>query len=626
MRAVLIISFLLLNAVFSAAGQGTLSSLSSHADFEEFAGPPLSAKFGEMQAVKIVYRIPNDQLTFLNSIHFKYHIDYCERFYSGEFDAFDFNLHNYSDTPNRDFLLADLNYIESRNEYSISLSPVDQMTPKQIQWLYNKVKNELQFDCELSFFLNTSRLEKLKFPDSIPTLAASSVYNDLEFQAISKSKRSGTLRIITDLKSQFDSIKPHDILLLNETPLYLPPVAGVVVTEFQTPLSHLSILGRNRSIPICASKSAMDNSELLALEGMKVHLEVSADGYRLEAFTGEADKTISTTRPKLKFNLVVDSLFSFDQKEKKSAKFIGNKAANFGALYKLSKMEDFRVPEVAFAIPFYYYFEHTSDGSINEKIQQLVNGETKLTGKDLRKALADIRDAIEAKTIEPELICDIESLVLNGGAYRRFRFRSSTNAEDIKGFSGAGLYDSKTGILYDEEKSFEKAIKKVWASLWNESAYLERELYQIDHRDAFMGVLVHRSFPNEAVNGVAITKNIYRPGAYGYLVNCQSGNENVVAPSEGNTVEQFICYPKSIGKAYEKGGLTELITYSNLSPDASLLSPDEQQNLADQLDLVKQHFFDKDLRVSIYRDYGLDVEFKIDGESRLLYFKQVRPF
>jgi phosphoenolpyruvate synthase/pyruvate phosphate dikinase len=80
------------------------------------------------------------------------------------------------------------------------------------------------------------------------------------------------------------------------------------------------------------------------------------------------------------------------------------------------------------------------------------------------------------------------------------RVRSSTNNEDLPGFSGAGLYTSKT--QYPDEGHISKSIKQVYASMWNFRAYEERDFYRVDHFMAAMGVLCHPSFQNEQSNGV----------------------------------------------------------------------------------------------------------------------------
>ena len=58
--------------------------------------------------------------------------------------------------------------------------------------------------------------------------------------------------------------------------------------------------------------------------------------------------------------------------------------------------------------------------------------------------------------------------------FESFRFRSSTNAEDLENFNGAGLYDSKAAKKNHKTKTIDAAIKEVWASLWNFRAFNER--------------------------------------------------------------------------------------------------------------------------------------------------------
>ncbi|MDN9015613.1 hypothetical protein Q0P45_14150, partial [Staphylococcus aureus] len=54
-----------------------------------------------------------------------------------------------------------------------------------------------------------------------------------------------------------------------------------------------------------------------------------------------------------------------------------------------------------------------------------------------------------------------------------------------------------------------------------------------------MGILVHRSFPNETANGVLVTRNIYREKYAGITVNVQKGDASVVKPDAGVTCDEF---------------------------------------------------------------------------------------
>lgn len=45
-----------------------------------------------------------------------------------------------------------------------------------------------------------------------------------------------------------------EIVVINGTPDDLPPVSGVITTDFQTPLSHITLLCQNRGTPMLALK------------------------------------------------------------------------------------------------------------------------------------------------------------------------------------------------------------------------------------------------------------------------------------------------------------------------------------------------------------------------------------
>ena len=98
--------------------------------------------------------------------------------------------------------------------------------------------------------------------------------------------------------------------------------------------------------------------------------------------------------------------------------------------------------------------------------------------------------------------------------------------EDSEDFIGAGLYDSYSGCLADDlnddnndscacdpnedgERSVFRAIRGVFASFYNENAFLERLRHGVEEAEAGMAVLVHHSFPDEIelANGVATLRS-----------------------------------------------------------------------------------------------------------------------
>jgi pyruvate, water dikinase len=234
-----------------------------------------------------------------------------------------------------------------------------------------------------------------------------------------------------------------------------------------------------------------------------------------------------------------------------------------------------------------------------------------------------IRNQIKKNPIDAKLLALVQSKIKTNDSYR---FRSSSNAEDLKGFNGAGLYDSYSGIKNDSIKTIERAIKKVWASVYNDAAYRERKLFNIQESSVSMAVLVHRGFPSEEANGVAVTKNLFREGYSGFTINAQIGEESVVAPRDTVICEQMVLIPEELFLGQGTQVFPLYITRSNLTNGKAVLTQEELEKLYYALEHIKFAYYSKiiALRYVEYERFGLDIEFKFDDGQ--LYIKQVRPF
>jgi hypothetical protein len=238
--------------------------------------------------------------------------------------------------------------------------------------------------------------------------------------------------------------------------------------------------------------------------------------------------------------------------------------------------------------------------------------------------LADLRAAIAAAPLDPALLAAVDAKLAADFPGLRMRFRSSTNAEDLAGFTGAGLYTSQTGDPLDPAKPVAGAIRRAWASLWNSRAFQEREYRSIDHRGVAMALLVHRAFPNEHANGVALTANLFDPSGLepGFWINVQRGGASVVQPDPGVTTDSFLYY------YYYPGQPAVFLSHSNqLPPGQTVLTLTQTYALGRALDHIHSTFR------PLYgaepgRFFAMDVEFKFDaplGAAPALWVKQARP-
>lgn len=211
----------------------------------------------------------------------------------------------------------------------------------------------------------------------------------------------------------------------------------------------------------------------------------------------------------------------------------------------------------------------------------------------------------------------------------KFRMRSSTNAEDLAGFTGAGLYESFTAEV-DGSKRASSRIRKVWGSIWTFRAFEERSFWRISHLDVAMGILINPDHPNEICNGVIITENLAEPEWPGFYVNAQLGENSVTNPLGGITPEVFTMIWQYAQEPRFSGDLDVFVNrleFSSLSPHSSVLPEPFPNVLLNAMHLAVGHFsslYDKQVG-----EMAFDAEWKVqpdeNGKPQLI-IKQIRPF
>ena len=637
---IVIISICIAVCSFSQSKTHYLSNISSEEDYSLLKGKPNTSKFGDVDALKVLYDLQTDHIYFINSNLYDLHVHFCRQYLKYPNNGWRFNYENYTTTNNRKFLMGTINRFYKNDLFTLEFSVADNIESNQIQFFHSRIMEHFQLSDELKLFINTNNMKNKRdeFLGVLPFIEADEIYSGQHFQSLNQKKSFGNLRFIHVDSIENSKIETKDIIVINGTPNELPPVAGVVTTDFQTPLSHITILCQNRGTPVMALKKAWDDSVLRQLENKAICFEVLDESYLISESTKERvdsfwmNKSKSFKNIELFLDTTVRSIVNFDASKANLISFVGGKASNFAELSYLidEKGLDFKTPEGAFAIPFYYYKKHIKNHDIDEIINEFLELRESLDDESTRNYLEAIQSKIIESKVDPDLISAVEKKV-SENTYQHIRFRSSTNAEDLKGFNGAGLYDSKTGIYGDSIKSFERAIAKVWASLWNYNAFMERDYFGIDQRTIAMGVLCHRSFPDEKANGVVITKNLYRPNYRGFVINAQYGETSVVNPPNNVTCEQIICYSDKNDSFFGKNKIAEYLSYSNILPDTQgqVLTTEEITKITSGIAILKKEFYRRkniDEKVTPYYEYGLDLEFKIYGEERDIYLKQIRPF
>ncbi len=611
-----------------------LSKINCQKDYDYLKGKPLSEKFGKAYSVKIVYQIHSGKLFFLNSKKYPFHYRFCAAVLDVTEDPATFNSKNYRVNPAREYILCNLNYYSAPDVFALELMPEDDAKATTVNDLYKKIAALCFFSSKIKLMINSPEMEE-KFSSQVglPIIRAEEIYQNRQYVALNKGKTYGYLRRADSKVFETLSFDKHDIVLLNGLPNQLAVVAGVITTPFQTPLCHISLLCQNRGTPNSTIRNAWTDSRINTLMNKLVYYEVTADTFILkEASEAQAKLHWSKNENRRSVVLRVDTsvriLADLAKMSFSNVAIVGGKAANFAELLKVRvDKKPLPLPEGSFAIPFWFYCQHLKSNRLQPIVDSILNNPIVRNDPNLLSMnLKRLRDAIKSAPLSTELLSQIKSRLKLTPSYSNYRFRSSTNAEDVKGFNGAGLYDSKTGSMEDPEKPIDKAIKTVWASLWDDRAFTEREFFRIDQRSVAMGILVHRAFGEELANGVAVTKHMYRENYPAFTVNVQVGEISVVTPPDNTSCDEAI-----VGLGEITGSKDISIEYmmrSNLSKEKPVLKNEQVKLLCKYLTAIKNHYYYKVEKVrdrkESFWNYGLDVEFKIDAPTGNLYIKQAR--
>ena len=414
---------------------------------------------------------------------------------------------------------------------------------------------------------------------------------------------------------------PRDVVIYEALPNNLPRVAGIITTVPQTPLSHVNLRAVQDGVPNAFIRGVLDDEDIDALVGSYVYYEVTKRGYYIirAATRAEVDDHYAFSRPAWEQtpqrDLLVTTITPLSEIGFEDWTAFGVKAANVAVLGNLGFPAG-TVPD-GFAIPFYFYDEFMKHNDFYTRIQNMLNDadfQESLTTqeaelKELRKA---IEDAATPQWIIDALVTMNESFA--EGINRSYR--SSTNNEDLPGFNGAGLYDSKSQKPSEDEEDLAKSLKEVYASLWNFRAFSEREFHRIDHLSAAMGVLVHPSYQDELVNGVAVSFDPVSDRDGYYYSNTQVGEDLVTNPEALSVPEELLLR--------DVNGYTILRTSNQVPPGELLMSRDQLGQLRQRLTTIHDNFKD------LYNPgpdelFAMEIEFKITSDN-VLAIKQARPW
>ncbi len=568
----------------------------------------------------VIDRRDKNKIHYVNSRRYRFHKDFVNSTYLSLERGQDFFENNYL-KPNRRFILGTIAYQTPLQKYTFEFWEGDLIPADQIQTAAEVITRT--FFEPVAFKPNSTRQEEVSaaIPE-VSRILQSDIAKEQEYEPLNLARSLGRIHIIEKLDEHVE-IGSNEILVLNELPINLPPVAGVIVTKPSTPLSHINLLLKGWGVPNAYIKNA--NQLLKEYDGWWVSFETKRDTYTIKRADLNQLKEYQArlaARPdiiKPRSDLSVRMIAPLTRQRARDVIVYGGKSANLGEMIH-ARLPGITVPN-GFTIPFYHYDQFVRENKLDDLIYELLNDQKFVHDPAYRRArLTELRERIQDGVVDASLREAVLRIANSQYKGKGLFARSSSNSEDLPNFSGAGLHTSVPNVKGDKELI--EAIKTVWASLWNFEAYEARERAGIDHSRVYMAVLLQEGINADSA-GVMITTDpydkenkgaIYISAKRGLGIKVVEGKripEQIIFRPESNAVRVLTRSEEdSLLTFDENGGVKEVA----ITGERAVLTDDMVRRLVKAAQQIKRVFGGRDQ----------DIEWIFMGGQ--IYIVQARPF
>lgn len=531
-------------------------------NFHQLAGMMAGYSF-----VKVVVERKEGRVHFINNESYAFHADYIAERIKGipreslRADIDDFNKLVYL-SPERPYYLGILALHKNKDAsfFTLETVEIDNMDAGLLEHFFSVVKNQLDPLFPVYFkpanHLQENTIEQIE-AEKIPRLYNHELFSTRDYVPLNPGSAEGRLRVLSedDYKREVASIKWYDIVLMKRIPDNIPRVSGMINDIHTTPLSHTNVLATGWQIPNAVQVGVFERAMKDQLGGKWVRLKVDPKAFAIDLVQIDTPAVIpekpswSTVHidieePETQNTPIVNlELLRMTDKYR-----YGTKAANLGELQHLIRHGSrkitgfYRVPRPPRADLLQYlatYIGTPVDDKLNEnawkflcnaiqvprgiaipfsfqqeflqsswKIQQCI-GKLKmaleLNAREIDALCLQLQQLIRSTRMCDEMRDQIDENIANNlSGVRNFVVRSSSNAEDLKDFSAAGIYESINHVS-TAEKIF-ASIKEVWASLVSPRSVRLRHDVGISLDDSYMGVIIQEEAQSD-MGGVMVTVN-----------------------------------------------------------------------------------------------------------------------
>lgn len=506
------------------------------------------------------------------------------------------------------------NYTNNENKSFLTVQKTQELLAANMPFISNNLSyfinsgNETAYNDELSLF-QSSR---------VSVVFESDVYAGINYWGLNQTEGYGYFRIA----SLGEIPGSKDIVLYQSLPNSLPRVGGVITSVIQTPLSHVNLRAIQNNIPNAFIRNPLTIDSLAGLVNHYIYFNVEQSHFTIrEASLEEVNNWYDSIRPTSSqippLNLDYTTIEPLDHITFNMYDGYGAKVSNVATM-RTFDFPDNTIPN-GFGIPFYFYQEFMIYNHLFDDAKSMMSDPNFVSNRQVRNTLLnDFREKIINSTMPNWMMDQLYDMQNSFPAGTSIRCRSSTNNEDLPGFSGAGLYDSKT--QHPHEGHIAKSIKQVYSSLWNLRAFEEREFYRINHFYTSMGILCHPNYTNEKVNGVGVSTDPIYNTSNSYYLNSQVDEELITNPNGSSKPEELL-----LNSLENEDDPYLVIQYSShLETDSLLMSKQQLSDLRLYLSIIHDEF-EKLYHAEGNSTFAMDIEYKITNNDQLI-IKQARPW
>jgi hypothetical protein len=603
------------------ASPRSLGEVKSQAEFDSLAVTyDANTPYALPHILFVIDRKDGNKIYYVDTKRYAFHKDFVNGTYLSLERGREFFENNYL-KPNRRFILGTIAFQTPIKRWTFEFWEGDLISADQIKTAAAVINGS--FFTPVAYKPNSSRQdEATRTLTGLQRVLQSDIAKEQEYQALNLATGIGRIHVIPKLDEHVE-IGFNEILVLDEVPIQLPPVAGVITSKPSTPLSHINLLAKGWGIPNAYIKNAQ--TLLKQYDGWWVTFETRRDNYsikradinQLREYQKRLAQRLDVVKPR--FDLSETRLLPLSQQRSRSSLSFGGKSANLGEVMN-ARLPGIQVPP-GFSIPFYYYDQFLKANDLDVAIYALLNDQKFVHDPAYRREhLTELRQQIQQATFDEPLRARILRLVHREFAGKGLFVRSSSNSEDLPNFSGAGLYTTVPNVKGDQQ--LVDAIKTVWASLWNFEAYEARERMAVDHSKIFMAVLIQEGINSES-SGVMITTDPFNNENKGAIYISAKRGLGIKVVEGKKVAEQIIYQPRanaiqvltrsdedSLLTFDEKGGVKEIA----ITGERIVLNDAVVRRLVNAATAIKRVFGSRDQ----------DIEWAyMNGQ---IYIVQSRPF